>query len=132
MKQKLRYGVSIRLYGENKAFGPGIASLLRRIEETGSLQGAASSMNMAYSKAWKILKEAEQEWGIALTNRETGGRSGGGSTLTAEAREILARYEAFVRKAGEQLDLLFEQEFPSQWLEEIRRGPAAGKRTGNR
>lgn len=119
MKEKLRYGVSIRLYGENKAFGPGIACLLRRIEETGSLQGAAASMNMAYSKAWKILKETEGEWGIALTNRETGGRSGGGSTLTEEAKEILGKYEAFVREAERQMDLLFEREFTPEWLKDM-------------
>ena len=28
-------------------------------------------MNMAYSKAWKMLKGAEKEWGFALTDRET-------------------------------------------------------------
>ena len=71
---QLRYGMSIKLYGEDKAFGPGIAELLRNVEKEGSLQGAAQSMNMAYSKAWKILKGAEKEWGLSLTDRETGGR----------------------------------------------------------
>ena len=97
---QLRYGMSIRLYGEDKAFGPGIAELLRNVEKEGSLQGAAQSMNMAYSKAWKILKGAEKEWGLSLTDRETGGRDGGGSTLTPEAREILEHYEAFMAETS--------------------------------
>ena len=29
---QLRYGMSIKLYGEDKAFGPGIAELLRNVE----------------------------------------------------------------------------------------------------
>ena len=39
--------------------------LLEEVERTGSLQRAARSMNMAYSKAWKMLKVAEKEWGFA-------------------------------------------------------------------
>ena len=78
----LHYGISLKLYFENKAFGPGMSALLRGVEETGSLQGAAQGMNMAYSKAWKMLKESEKAWGFPLTERETGGKDGGGSTLT--------------------------------------------------
>ncbi len=92
MSQQFRYGLSLRIYGEEKAFGPGIASLLRQVERTGSLQKAAVSMGMSYSKAWKILKETEGQWGFPMTNRETGGRDGGGSTLTAAAREIWDHY----------------------------------------
>lgn len=119
MDDKLRYGVSIKLYGEGKAFGPGIAALLRNVEQTGSLQGAAAAMNMAYSKAWKILKETEKEWGITLTDRETGGRDGGGSTLTPEAREILEHYEAFIKDSRRALDQLFGQHFPVEWMEQM-------------
>ena len=84
-QNQLHYGISLKLYFDNKAFGPGMSALLRGIEETGSLQGAAQSMNMAYSKAWKMLKESEKAWGFMLTDRETGGRDGGGSTLTPQA-----------------------------------------------
>ncbi len=119
MDDKLRYGVSIKLYGKNKAFGPGIATLLRNVEKNGSLQGAAAAMNMAYSKAWKILKETEKEWGITLTDRETGGKDGGGSTLTEEAREILEHYEAFIQASRSALDQLFEQHFTGEWMEQI-------------
>lgn len=127
MDDKLRYGVSIKLYGKGKAFGPGIATLLRNVEKSGSLQGAAAAMNMAYSKAWKILKETEKEWGIALTDRETGGKDGGGSTLTSEAREILDHYEAFTRDSKEELDRLFDKYFSRTWLEEAE-ARAAGRK----
>lgn len=117
---ELHYGVSLKLYFEDKAFGPGMSTLLRNIEKTGSLQGAAQAMNMAYSKAWKILKESEKAWGFALTARETGGRDGGGSTLTPQALELLAAYDAFMKEAGGELDRLFGIYFAPDWVEHLR------------
>ena len=95
-QNQLHYGISLKLYFENKAFGPGMSVLLRGVESTGSLQGAAQAMNMAYSKAWKMLKESEKAWGFMLTERETGGRDGGGSTLTPQAVRLLETYDAFM------------------------------------
>ena len=57
----------------NKFFGEGPARLLHAIEEYGSLRTAASSMNMAYTKALKIIKNAETALGFALTSRTVGG-----------------------------------------------------------
>ncbi len=56
--------MSLRLYFEEKAFGPGMVMLLREVERTGSLQKAAKNMNMAYSKAWKMLKRGRKRMGI--------------------------------------------------------------------
>ena len=55
MADKLRAVISVRVFGERKCFGPGVAELLRRVDEHRSLRAAAQSMNMAYSKAWTIL-----------------------------------------------------------------------------
>ena len=41
----------------NKFFGEGPARLLHAIEEHGSLRTAALSMDMAYTKALKIIKK---------------------------------------------------------------------------
>ena len=79
----------------NKFFGEGPARLLRAIEEYGSLRTAALSMNMAYTKALKILKNAEITLGFPLTERTTGGKTGGGSKLTPEGKELLIRYENY-------------------------------------
>ena len=38
-------------------FGRGIASLCIGVRDTGSLNAAAKSMGMAYSKAWRIIKD---------------------------------------------------------------------------
>lgn len=78
-----------------KFFGEGPCRLLRAVEKTGSLRAAAMEMEMAYSKANKLLKQAEQALGYPLTARSTGGRDGGGSSLTPEGRKLLEQYEAY-------------------------------------
>lgn len=78
-----------------KFFGNGPAQLLHEIETTGSLRAAAISMNMAYTKALKILKQAERSLGFSLTIRSAGGKDGGGSQLTPEGKEWLTRYESY-------------------------------------
>lgn len=89
---------SIKLLFQNenneKFFGEGPCRLLRAVEKTGSLHAAAQSMDMAYTKALKILKNAENALGFSLTARAIGGRNGGGSQLTPEGLAFLEKYEA--------------------------------------
>lgn len=88
----LHPGVSVRLFREEKCFGPGPMELLELVGRTGSLHKAAAVMGMAYSKAWKMLGELEHQWGFAMLERRPGGTGGGGSSLTPRAWELLARY----------------------------------------
>ncbi len=78
-----------------KFFGEGPAKLLRAIEETGSLRSAAISMGMAYTKALKLVENAEKNLGFKLTKRITGGKDGGGSHLTPEGKEWITKYEKY-------------------------------------
>ena len=89
--------VKITLTDDNgiKFFGEGPCQLLRLVETTGSLRSAAIKMEMAYSKATKILKQAELTLGYPLTTRNTGGKDGGGSILTPEGKQFLRQYEAY-------------------------------------
>lgn len=78
-----------------RIFGEGPYRLLLAVEETGSLRAAALSMDMAYTKALKILCRAEETLGFALTLRSTGGKKGGGSRLTPEGRQMVEQYALF-------------------------------------
>lgn len=78
-----------------KFFGEGPCRLLRCVEKTCSLRAAAMEMEMAYSKASKLLKQAESTLGFLLTTRSTGGKDGGGSILTPEGKQLLRQYEAY-------------------------------------
>lgn len=105
--------MTVRLVDENgeKAFGTGVAQLLRRIETAGSLNQAAKSMGIAYSKAWKILHNAETLLGISFVEKSIGGTHGGGSRLTGEGIAFLEKYEAFTREASRRTEELFYQMF---------------------
>ena len=93
---KLRPVLAIRVFaGDTKAFGPGIAMLLRHVDALHSLRKAAAEMGMAYSKAWKMIKTAEENLGFSLLTSVTGGKGGGGAELTPEARRFLASFRRF-------------------------------------
>lgn len=87
------------------AFGQGCALLLAGVDEEHSLNRAAKRLGMAYSKAWRIVREAEGQLGYALLDRD-GAR---GSTLTPEGRQALEAYRSIqaevdallARRAGE-------------------------------
>ena len=95
-----------------KFFGEGPCRLLGFVEKTGSLRAAAMEMEMAYSKASKILKQAESSLGFALTTRSTGGKDGGGSTLTPEGKQWLRQYEAYWDACIKANRELYRQYFP--------------------
>ena len=98
----------------DKFFGEGPYRLLCAVEETGSLRAAAMSMNMAYTKALKVLKNAEAALGFPLTARTTGGKDGGGSQLTPEGKEWITRYEAYRNACVQANHQLYLEFFPEQ------------------
>ena len=111
MEQNLHPVLSIRIFAEEKCFGPGVAALLNRIHEHHSLRAAAMSMGMAYSKAWTILRAAEAGLGFKLLNSTTGGKHGGGATLTPVAEAILGAYERYCANVRQYAAQLFEEDF---------------------
>ena len=111
MSQELHAVITARLFTDRKCFGPGVAELLRRVDEHGSLRAAAKSMEMAYSKAWNILKNAENGLNVQLVISSTGGRNGGGASLTDKARKLLSAYEHYCRMLISYSDSIFAGEF---------------------
>lgn len=93
-----------------RIFGPGPAELLEQVERTGSLRAAAGKMGLSYSKALKILHTAERGLAMPLVSTEAGGLGGGGSTITPQARALLAWFRQARRAVEEtaraQLDRL--------------------------
>ncbi len=100
------------LRNEEDFFGPGLAELLVRTREYGSLHMASESMHMSYSKAQKLVKCAEREAGFTMLNRKAGGKNGGFSELTCEGEEFLQNYFALQKDVQEAADRLFEKHFP--------------------
>lgn len=131
MEDELSFRFAVRLFKDEKAFGPGIAMLLRTVEQTGSLQKAAEFMGMAYSKAWKMIKEIERQWGFSLTYRDIGGKNGGGSVLTPQGRFLLERYENFTEEVSQKCSELFSKYYSEDFYKELKavsfRDPKGGK-----
>ena len=113
MEKELQLKLTVRLYTEDRTrcFGPGIATLLHRVEEHSSLRSAAASMEMAYSKAWRIIRTAEDVFSCKLLDSTIGGRGGGGAVLTPEAERLLAAYEAYVADVTAHAQGKFEEAF---------------------
>lgn len=118
-----------------KFFGEGPYRLLKQVDETGSLHSAAFTLGMAYSKATKLLKNAEKSLGFPLTVRKIGGKSGGGSVLTDEAKEFLSRYEAYRNECVKHNEKIFAKYFEKKEVTESKVGcvimaSGLGKRFG--
>lgn len=101
MKEAIECYINLRLVrnGEefDNAFGPGIANLLRKVAELGSLSKAAKSMGMAYSKAWRIMRNTERQFGFEMIDRD-GPR---GSSITEKGTQILKMYDAMQKAAND-------------------------------
>ena len=97
-----------------KFFGEGPARLLHSIEANGSIRSAAIAMNMAYTKALKLIRNAEAALGFSLVKSVTGGKDGGGSRLTDEGKEWLERYEAYRDACKETNSRLYTEFFSKQ------------------
>ncbi len=110
-QSKLRPVAAIRIFREEKCFGPGVAELLERVGEQRSLRQAAAGMGMSYSKAWSIVKNAEAGLDMKLLTSCTGGAGGGGACLTAEAQKLLADYRAFEGECKRAVAEAFDRHF---------------------
>jgi molybdate transport system regulatory protein len=74
-------------------FGRGKRSLLEAIDKYGSINQAAKESKISYRKAWSYLNVMEERLGMKLIDRQTGGKNGGGTVLTENARIILKQYK---------------------------------------
>ena len=86
-------------------FGPGIAALCQGVREQGSLNAAAKSMRMAYSKAWRVIKDTEETLGVQLLLRD----GAHGSSLTEEGNELLDAYQTVQERLAAEAQELFDQ-----------------------
>ena len=111
MENNFRPVLTIRIFGEDKCFGPGVAVLLRRVRELHSLRAAAMSIGMAYSKAWTILKNAQLSLGFKLLDSTSGGKHGGGATLTPEGEKLLDAYDSYCTRLRAYAQELFDETF---------------------
>lgn len=110
--KKIYPQLRIRLCDEEPLFGPGTICLLRLIRTCASMKEACMSMEMSYSKGWKIINRAEEGLGYKLIHRRHGGKQGGRCTLTEEAVSLIERYEVMEQRVKSYMQEQFSQLFP--------------------
>jgi molybdate transport system regulatory protein len=110
---QIRSKLWIEMDGE-PVFGRGRRFLLEAIDSHGSINQAAREVGVSYRKALSHIQVMEKRLGISLVVRQTGGRHGGGASLTPEAKEFLTKFEAMEKGLREFVDAQFEKLFPKQ------------------
>lgn len=86
-------------------FGRGIAALCKGVRDTGSLNAAAKQMGMAYSKAWRIIKDTEAALDVQLLVRD----GAHGSSLTEDCINLLDAYQSVEKAVQAQAETSFKQ-----------------------
>lgn len=68
-------------------------ALLHAIEEHGSIIKAAKAVPMSYKSAWEAVDTMNTLSTQPIVKRETGGKDGGGTTITEYGRKLIQTYE---------------------------------------
>ena len=64
-------------------------SLLRAVDQCGSINQAAKQVDLSYKGAWQMIERANNHSPKILVSTATGGSKGGGTTLTAAGKALL-------------------------------------------
>lgn len=110
-RQLVRPEISVSLKKERTFFDRRIAMLLALIDETSSVRLACERMKLSYSSGWKTINGIEQQLGRKLVNRSPGGANGGGSTLTADGKVLLERFNRFEAKVRASAEEIYKETF---------------------
>lgn len=80
--------------------GPGKIQLLEKIHDCESISAAGRAMDMSYKRAWDLVGEVNRICDHAAVKRQTGGKNGGGASLTPFGRNLVDRYRMIERDAA--------------------------------
>ncbi|MBQ9458743.1 MAG: NTP transferase domain-containing protein [Oscillospiraceae bacterium] len=69
--------------------------LLFLISNGYSIRSGCACTGLAYSKAWEMINQLEQNLGYQIVERQRGGKGGGGTSLTPEGVRFLLAYQEF-------------------------------------
>lgn len=92
--QPLQLDLQLGLRAETAFWTATTAQFLELIAATGAMLSACQCMHISYTKGWTMINEAERQLGYPLLQRSQGGSGGGGSELTEQGHELLARWQA--------------------------------------
>ncbi len=103
---KLRVKIWLEEDGQ-PVFGDGRLKLLKEIHKTGSITAATENLGVSYRHAWGEIRKIEQRLGFKLIDTQTGGRGGGGASLTPRAIDFLHSYEQISKSVSSDITKKF-------------------------
>ena len=86
--------------------------LLQEIKHTGSINQAAKNANVSYKSAWDHLEAMNEISPKPLLERNTGGKNGGGTTLTHYAERLLQLYDLLAKTQEKAFAILQDEQIP--------------------
>ena len=84
-------------FAANSWVGPEKIELLEAIRRHGSLSQAARSLGMSYRRAWLLIESLNSYFQEPVTRATTGGRGGGGVTITTFGESLIKSYRDLSR-----------------------------------
>lgn len=92
-----------RIYlGKGLAIGPGKIDLLRTVAELKSIAAAARKLKIPYKRAWVLIDSLNQGFGKPVVETTSGGKGGGGTSLTILGQQLVEKYDALEKQLNAQ------------------------------
>jgi len=91
---------------ERKFLGGDRIHLLEQIDELGSITKAAKAVGISYKTAWDTINMINNLAERPLVDRLTGGKGGGGTSLTAEGKKVIEQFKTIQEEHRKFLDNL--------------------------
>jgi len=91
---------------DDKFLGGDRINLLEKVDELGSITKAAKAVGISYKTAWDVVNMINNMAEKPLVDRLTGGKGGGGTSLTAEGKKIIIQYKTIQEEHRKFLDNL--------------------------
>ncbi len=77
---------------QNRFLGGDRIALLEKIDQLGSINSAAKAVGISYKTAWHLVNMMNNLSDKPLVERMTGGKGGGGTTLTKNGKQVIEQY----------------------------------------
>lgn len=105
--------LSLHIRLQQKLFAdPRRIELLKRVRETGSISQGAKLAGISYKSAWDAINEMNQLADETLVARATGGKGGGGATLTCYGERLIQLFQLMEQIQQKAFDALQQDALP--------------------
>jgi len=105
--------LSLHIRLQQKLFAdPRRIELLKRVQQTGAISQGAKLAGISYKSAWDAINEMNQMADETLVERATGGKGGGGATLTRYGERLIQLFQLMEQIQQKAFDALQQDTLP--------------------